>query len=60
MKTATAMGVPYIILAVLLFAAVVAAGIMIVTAIVERKWGYTPEREQELEEHMENNQGSRK
>ena len=55
MQMATTIGVPYIILAVLLFVIVVAAGIMIVTFLVERKWGYTPEREQELEEHSEQN-----
>lgn len=53
MQMATTIGVPYIILAVLLFVIVVAAGIMVVTFLVERKWGYTPEREQELEEHSE-------
>lgn len=55
MQTATIVGAPYIILAVLLFVIVVAAGIMIVTFLVERKWGYTPEREQELEERGEQN-----
>lgn len=46
---------PFIILAVLLFVIVVAAGVLVVTFLVERKWGYTPEREQELEERIENN-----
>ena len=46
---------PLVILAVLLFVIVVAAGIFIVAFLVERKWGYTPEREQELEERVENN-----
>lgn len=55
MQLATIVGVPYIILAVLLFIVVVAAGIMVVTFLVERKWGYTPEREQELEERSEQN-----
>ncbi len=55
MQVATIVGTPYIILAVLLFVIVVAAGIMVVTFLVERKWGYTPEREQELEEQSEQN-----
>ena len=55
MQVATIVGTPYIILAVLLFVIVVAAGIMVVTLLVERKWGYTPEREQELEECNEQN-----
>ncbi|MDE6851624.1 MAG: hypothetical protein K2J67_03935 [Lachnospiraceae bacterium] len=48
-------GVPYIILAVLPFVIVVLAGVSIVTFLVERKWGYTPEREQELEERIDQN-----
>lgn len=55
MQTTTIVGTPYIILAVLLFVIVVVAGIMVVTFLVERKWGYTPEREQELEERSEQN-----
>lgn len=46
-------GAQHIVLAALLFAAVAAAGIMLVTALVERKWGYTPERERELEKRMD-------
>lgn len=46
---------PLVILAVLLFVILVAAGVLVVTFLVERKWGYTPEREQELEERVENN-----
>ena len=59
MQTTTVIGIPYIILAVLLFAVVVAAGIMIVTCLVERKWGYTPERELELQERIENDSSKR-
>lgn len=55
MQTITIISVPHIILAVLLFLIVVVAGIMIVTVLVERKWGYTPEREQELEERTDQN-----
>lgn len=55
MQTTSIISVPHIILAVLLFLIVVAAGIMIVTVLVERKWGYTPEREQELEERTDQN-----
>lgn len=55
MQTITIISVPHIILAVLLFLIVVVAGIMIISVLVERKWGYTLEREQELEERIENN-----
>lgn len=55
MQTTAVVGAPYMILAVLLFVIVVVAGIMIVTYLVEHKWGYTPEREQELEEHSHQN-----
>ncbi len=39
-----------LVIAVLLFIVVVAAGAMILIIVANRKWGYTPEREQELEE----------
>ena len=39
-----------LVIAVLLFAVVVVAGGIILTVVVNQKWGYTPEREQELEE----------
>lgn len=55
MQATSMVGTPYIILAVLLFVVVVVAGIMIVTFLVERKWGYTPDREQELEKHSDQN-----
>lgn len=54
MQTTTIAVSPYIILALLLFVVVVAAGVMIVTYVVGHKWGYTPEREQELQERIEN------
>lgn len=54
MQTTTIAVSPYIILALLLFVVVVAAGVMIVTYVVGHKWGYTPEREQELQEQIEN------
>lgn len=54
MQSTTIAVSPYIILAVLLFVVVVVAGVMIVTYVVGHKWGYTPEREQELQERIEN------
>lgn len=39
-----------LIIAILLFLFVVIAGGIILTVVANRKWGYTPEREQELEE----------
>lgn len=54
MQTTTIAVSPFIILAVLLFVVVVAVGVMIVTYVVGHKWGYTPEREQELQERTEN------
>lgn len=52
MQTITIISVLHIILAVLLFLIVVVAGIMIISVLVERKWGYTSEREQGLEENL--------
>lgn len=54
MQTTSITVSPYIILAVFLFVVVVVAGVMIVTYVVGHKWGYTPEREQELQERIEN------
>lgn len=39
-----------LIIAILLFLFVVIAGGIILTVVANRKWGYTPEREKELEE----------
>lgn len=39
-----------LIIAILLFLFVVITGGVILTVVANRKWGYTPEREQELEE----------
>ena len=38
-----------LIIGILLFLIVATAGGIILTVVVNRKWGYTPEREQELE-----------
>lgn len=46
------MGNIYII-GILLFLFVVLAGGIILTVVVNRKWGYTPEREKELEKKTE-------
>lgn len=42
-----------LIIGILLFFFVVIAGGIILTVVVNRKWGYTPEREEELEKQKE-------
>lgn len=43
-----------IFIAVIIVVVIVATGYLIMSKIIKRKWGYTPEREKELEELKDN------
>ncbi|MDO4168175.1 MAG: hypothetical protein Q4D32_12295 [Eubacteriales bacterium] len=47
------MNAGFLVVAAIIFLLVVICGTVIMILVVNHKWGYTPEREQELEEQTE-------